>query len=109
MAAAKAELQERRRDVDGMRVKLDSVMERLSSGHQANLTLQTHILTGQDHAGAPLPPPTFPPFRSWLREFHVAPWRWLPCLSPCCAISMCGVHSHKQVIPIHALLHRRCA
>ena len=52
MAAAKAELQERRRDVDGMRVKLDSVMERLSSGHQANLTLQTHILTGQDHAGA---------------------------------------------------------
>jgi hypothetical protein len=42
-----------------MRTKLDSVMERLYSGHEHNLTLQAHIMTGQDHAGActasPLP------------------------------------------------------
>ena len=44
--------------MDHMRVKLDTVMERLLSGHEHNLTLQANIATGQDHAGADALVPT---------------------------------------------------
>lgn len=54
MTAAKKEMGERRRDVDTMRVKMDSLMERLLVGHEANATLQATLGVGQEHAGASL-------------------------------------------------------
>lgn len=55
MALAKREMHDRRADVDSMRTKLDSVMERLFTGSQANMVLQANMTSGQDHAGAPPP------------------------------------------------------
>jgi hypothetical protein len=52
MMAAKKEMQDRRNDIDAMRAKLDTVMERLYVGEGHNLTLQATIATAQDHAGA---------------------------------------------------------
>eukprot|EP00892_Ulva_mutabilis_P002859 jgi/Ulvmu1/12574/UM092_0004.1 len=51
MDLAKREMHERRADVDAMRTKLDSVMERLFNGSQANMILQANMTAGQDHAG----------------------------------------------------------
>lgn len=51
MMIAKKEMQERRKDIDAMRTKLDGVMERLYSGHEHNLMLQANIGSAQDHAG----------------------------------------------------------
>ena len=52
MALAKREMHDRRADVDAMRTNLDSVMERLFAGSQANMVLQANMSAGQDHAGA---------------------------------------------------------
>jgi hypothetical protein len=52
MVEAKKEMSERRRDIDAMRGKLDSVMDRLFTGHEANMALQANISSGQDHAGS---------------------------------------------------------
>lgn len=52
MSLAQRDLHDRRADVDAMRTKLDSVMERLFTGSQANMVLQANMTSGQDHAGA---------------------------------------------------------
>lgn len=54
MAMAKKEVQERRREIDATRSKMDSLMERLQAGNEQNATLQNSILSGQDHAGTVL-------------------------------------------------------